>query len=383
MRARYNRVAMPRILAVLLFLLVSRPALADSPVAPALAARTWLLLDATSGQRLASRNPDERVEPASLTKLMTAYIAFSALREKALAPSQSVPVSEKAWHAAGSRMFIEPRKPVTVDELLRGAIIQSGNDASIALAEAVSGSEAHFVERMNREAARIGMTATHFTNPTGLPDPGHYSTTSDLALLASTLIRDFPEYYKLYSEREYRYNDITQINRNRLLWLDPNVDGMKTGHTGSAGYCLIASARRGERRLVSVLIGAPTERQRTEESQKLLNFGFQAYEGLRLYAKDQEIGKLPVWKGSERTLRAGVPADLYVTVPRGTVDALHAELVSEQPLIAPLAAGHRVATLRVTLEGKPFGEYQVVALESVARAGFFRRAWDGLALWFK
>jgi len=374
---------MPRILAVLLALLVSSPALADAPAAPALAARAWLLLDATSGQRLASLNPDERIEPASLTKLMTAYIAFSALREKALAPAQSVPVSEKAWHAAGSRMFIEPRKPVTVDELLRGAIVQSGNDACIALAEAISGSEAHFVERMNREAARIGMTGTHFANATGMPDPGHYSTTSDLALLAATLIRDFPEYYKLYSEREYRYNDITQINRNRLLWLDPNVDGMKTGHTGSAGWCLIASARRGERRLLSVLIGASTERQRTEESQRLLNFGFQAYEAFRLYPKDQEVAKLSVWKGSEKTLRAGVPADLYVTVPRGTVDTLHAELVSEQPLVAPLAAGQRVATLRVTLEGKPFGEYPVVALESVAGAGFFQRAWDGIALLFR
>ena len=374
---------MPRILAVLLVLLVSRPALADAPAAPALAARAWLLLDATSGQRLASLNPDERIEPASLTKLMTAYIAFSALRDKALAPAQSVPVSEKAWHAAGSRMFIEPRKPVTVDELLRGAIVQSGNDACIALAEAISGSEAHFVERMNREAARIGMTATHFTNATGLPDPEHYSTTSDLALLAATLIRDFPEYYKLYSEREYRYNDITQLNRNRLLWLDPNVDGMKTGHTGSAGYCIIASARRGERRLVSVLIGASTERQRIEESQKLLNFGFEAYEAFRLYPKEQEVAKLSVWKGSERTLRAGVPADLYVTVPTGVVDTLHADLVSEQPLVAPLAAGQRVATLRVTLAGKPFGEYPVVALESVAAASFLQRAWDGLALWFK
>ena len=373
---------MPRVLAVLLALLVS-PALADAPAGPALAAKAWLLLDATSGQRLASRNPDERIEPASLTKLMTAYIAFSALRERTLGPAQQVPVSERAWRAAGSRMFIEPGKPVTVDELLRGAIVQSGNDACVALAEAVAGSESAFVERMNREAARLGMTGTHFTNATGLPDPGHYSTTSDLALLASTLIRDFPQYYKLYSEREYRYNDITQLNRNRLLWLDPNVDGMKTGHTGSAGYCIIASARRGERRLVSVLIGAATERQRTEESQKLLNFGFQAYEAFRLYPKDQEVAKLSVWKGSERTLRAGLPADLYVTVPRGTVDTLHAELVSEQPLVAPLAAGQRVATLRVTLDGKPFGEYPVVALESVATASFFQRAWDGLALWFR
>jgi D-alanyl-D-alanine carboxypeptidase (penicillin-binding protein 5/6) len=374
---------MPRALAVLLALLVSHAALADAPAPPALASKAWLLLDATSGQRLASRNPDERIEPASLTKLMTAYIAFSALREKALAPRQTVQVSERAWRASGSRMFIEPRLPVTVQELLHGMIVQSGNDACIALAETISGSEAAFVERMNREAARIGMKATHFTNASGLPNPGHYSTTSDLALLASVLIRDYPEYYKLYSEREYRYNDITQINRNRLLWLDPNVDGMKTGHTESAGYCLIASARRGERRLLSVLIGASTERQRIEETQTLLNFGFQAYEAFRVYQKDQEVGKLSVWKGSERTLRAGVPADLYVTVPKGTADGLRAELVSEQPLVAPIAAGQRVATLRLAHEGRPFGEYPVVALDSVDAASVFRRAWDGIALWFR
>ena len=374
---------MQRILAALLVVSFARAALADAPVPPALGARAWLLLDATSGQLIASRNSEERVEPASLTKLMTAYIAFSALKERSLAPGQTIRVSERAWRASGSRMFIEPRKPVTVLELLQGMIVQSGNDACIALAEAVAGSEAAFVERMNREAKRIGMKNSHFVNASGLPHPDHYSTASDLALLAFTLIRDHPEYYKLYSEREFRYNEITQLNRNRLLWLDPNVDGMKTGHTESAGYCLIASARRGERRLVSVLIGAASERLRTEESQKLLNFGFQAYDGLRLYQKDQEIGKLAVWKGSERQLRAGLAADLYVTVPKGTGDRLQALLVSEQPLVAPLDAGRRVATLRVVHEGKPFGEYPVVALESVAAAGFFRRTWDGIALWFK
>jgi D-alanyl-D-alanine carboxypeptidase (penicillin-binding protein 5/6) len=227
------------------------------------------------------------------------------------------------------------------------------------------------------------MKDTNFVNSSGLPDPRHYSTTSDLALVAVTLIRDYPEYYKLYSEREYRYNDITQLNRNRLLWLDPNVDGMKTGHTDSAGYCLIASARRAGRRLVSVLIGTQTERLRIQESQKLLNFGFLAYEAFRLYEKDQAIGKLAVWKGSERELKAGAAADLYVTVPRGTADKLQAVLVSEQPLVAPLQAGQRVATLRVSHESKPLREYPVVALESVAAAGFFRRAWDGVALWFK
>jgi D-alanyl-D-alanine carboxypeptidase (penicillin-binding protein 5/6) len=279
-------------------------------------------------------------------------------------------------------MFIEPRRPVTVQELLRGMIVQSGNDACIALAEALAGSEPAFVERMNREAQRLGMKNTNFTNSTGLPDPGHYSTASDLALLAAALIRDHPEHYKLYSEREYRYNDITQQNRNRLLWLDPNVDGVKTGHTESAGYCLIASAKRGARRLVSVVIGTSSERSRTQESQKLLNFGFQSYDGLRLYEKGQAISKLKVWKGSERELKAGVAADLYVTVPRGSADKLQAKLFSQQPLVAPVVAGERVATLRVSLEGVPLGEYPVVALENVAMAGIFRRIWDGVMLWF-
>ena len=374
---------MPRNLLACLVLLLSGVALADAPQPPAVDARAWLLLDATSGQTIASRNPQERIEPASLTKLMTAYLAFAALKGKSLALGQTIRVSELAWRAGGSRMFIEPRKPVTVEELLRGMIVQSGNDACIALAESVAGSEPAFVERMNSEAARLGMTDTNFTNSSGLPGPGHYSTARDLALLASALIRDYPEYYKLYSEREYRYNDITQRNRNRLLWLDPNVDGVKTGHTESAGYCLIASARRGERRLVSVVIGTASDSLRARESQKLLNFGFQSYEGLRLYQKGDAIGKLPVWKGSERELKAGVAADLYATVPRGTADQLQAELVSQQPLIAPLEAGQRVATLRVSHEGKPLGEYPVVALENVAVAGFFARTWDSVRLWFR
>jgi len=374
---------MLRRLAACLPLLLSGVTLAAAPQPPAVDARAWLLLDATSGQLIASRNPDERIEPASLTKLMTAYLAFRALKGKSLALGQTIRVSERAWHAGGSRMFIEPRKPVTVQELLHGMIVQSGNDACIALAEAVAGSEPEFVERMNREAKRLGMKDTNFTNSSGLPDPGHYSTASDLALLASALIRDYPEYYKLYSEREYRYNDITQQNRNRLLWLDPNVDGVKTGHTESAGYCLIASAKRGGRRLVSVVIGTSSDRLRARESQKLLNFGFQSYDALRLYEKGDAIGKLKVWKGSEREFKAGIAADLYVTIPKGSADKLQADLVSQQPLVAPLAAGERVATLRVSHQGKALGEYPVIALESVAAAGIFRRTWDSVALWFR
>ena len=374
---------MLRIHATILCLLLSCAALADAPRPPTVAARAWLLLDATSGQPIAGRNPGERVEPASLTKLMTAYIVFAALRNNALSLKQTVRVSERAWHAAGSRMFIVPGSLVTVEDLLHGMIVQSGNDACLALAEAIAGSEEAFVERMNREAQRLGLKDTHFANSTGLPDPAHYSTASDLALLTNSLIRDFPDQYKLYAEREYRYNNITQRNRNRLLWLDPNVDGVKTGHTESAGYCLIASARRGGRRLVSVVIGASSDSLRAQESQKLLNFGFQSYDGVRLYGKDQEVSRLKVWKGSARELSAGVAADLYVTVPKGTADKLQADLISLQPLVAPVAAGQRVATLRVSYEGRPLGEYPVVALEGIGIAGFFRRAWDGMALWLK
>jgi serine-type D-Ala-D-Ala carboxypeptidase (penicillin-binding protein 5/6) len=377
-----NRIRSVRSFAACLLLFTSWAALA-APDPPAVEARAWLLLDATSGQPIASRNADGRIEPASLTKLMTAYLAFQALKNKTLAPGQAIRVSERAWRARGSRMFIEPRMLVTVEELLHGLVVQSGNDACIALAEAIAGTEAAFVERMNREAQRLGMKGTHFTNASGLPDGGHYSTANDLALLTTVLIREYPGYYKLYSEREFTYNDITQQNRNRLLWLDPNVDGVKTGHTESAGYCLVASARRGVRRLVSVIIGAPSERTRTQESQKLLNFGFQSYVGVRLYEKGKTISALPVWKGSERELKAGVAADLYVTVPRDSLDTLRAELVSVQPLVAPLAAGQRVATLRVSHEGRPLAEYPVIALEDVAIAGIFRRAWDGLMMWLR
>lgn len=372
-----------RISGALVAMLLACCALADAPQPPVVAARAWLLVDMTSGQAIASRNPEERVEPASLTKLMTAYLAFSALDAKSLASSQSVAVSQRAWRAGGSRMFIEPRKPVTVQELLHGLIVQSGNDACIALAEAIAGSEPAFVERMNREAQRLGMKSTRFANSTGLPEPGHYSTASDLALLAAALIRDHPEYYKLYSEREFRYNDITQQNRNRLLWLDPNVDGVKTGYTESAGYCLIASAKRGARRLLSVVVGTASDRLRAQESQKLLNFGFQSYDGLRLFEKGEAISKLQVWRGSKRELKAGVATDLYVTVPRGTADKLKAELVSRQPLFAPLAAGQSVATLRLLHEGRLLGEYPVVALDNIATAGFFVRAWDAMRLRFK
>jgi serine-type D-Ala-D-Ala carboxypeptidase (penicillin-binding protein 5/6) len=367
----------------LLCLLFSLSAAAQAPQPPAVAARSWLLMDVSSGQAIAGRNADERIEPASLTKLMTAYVAFAALRQKTVALNQTVPVSVRAWRAGGSRMFLEPKKPVTVEELLYGMIVQSGNDACIALAEAVAGSEETFVQLMNREAQRLGMNNTSFTNASGLPDPKHYSTASDIALLTTALIRDFPEYYKMYSVREFRYNNIRQHNRNRLLWLDPNVDGVKTGHTESAGYCLVASARRGPRRLLSVVLGTSSESMRAQESQKLLNYGFQFFESVRLYQKENAISTLEVWKGSASRVRAGVARDLFVTVPRGEGGKLKADLLSQQPLIAPIASGQRVGTLRVTLDGKPVADYPVVALESVGMAGWFGRAWDSLRLWFK
>ena len=368
----------------LLFFLLPVLACAAVPQPPVIAGRAWVVGDLSSGQVLLAQKPDERVEPASLTKLMTAYVVFQALRDRKLALDQQVNVSERAGRAPGSRMFIQPRKPVSVDELIRGMVVQSGNDACIALAEAAAGAEEGFAQLMNREAARIGMKNTKFTNATGLPDPQHYSTAQDLYLLAGTLIRDFPkEYAQYYSQREFRYNDITQANRNRLLWLDPSVDGVKTGHTEAAGYCLIASSNRSGRRLLSVLLGSASEAARAQESQKLLNWGFQFFDSVKLHPANQPVKAIEVWKGSGGEVKAGFPADVIVTVPKGEADKLKAELLTQQPLLAPVARGQRVGTLRVTLDGKPLGEYPVVALEAVGVAGMFGRAWDTLRLWVK
>ncbi len=353
------------------------------PQAPTVAAKSWLLLDYSTGQALASYNPDERVEPASLTKLMTAYVVLGALKEGKIKPTQTVPVSERAWKTQGSRMFIEPKRPVTVDELLRGMIVQSGNDACVALAEAVAGSEEAFAQSMNREAQRLGLKNTHFVNATGLSDPQHYSTARDLGALAAALIRDFPEHYPLYALREYTYNRISQANRNRLLWLDPAVDGVKTGHTENAGYCLVASARRGPRRLLSVVMGTSSDGMRTQESQKLLNFGFQFFDAVKLYAKDQAVSQLKVWKGAQNTVKAGFLEDFTLSLPKGMAEKIKASLVSQQPLMAPVQKGQRIATLKLTLDDKPHGEYPVVALETVPVAGMIGRAWDTLRLWFE
>ena len=370
-------------LAVLL-VCVSLALHAASPQPPSVIGKAWIIGDLSSGQLLASQKADERFEPASLTKLMSAYVVFIALREKKLSLEQQVNVSPRAWKASGSRMYIEPRRPVTVDELIRGMVVQSGNDACIALAEAVGGSEDAFVQMMNREAARLGMKSTRFMNSTGLPDAQQYSTAQDLYLLAAALIRDFPaEYAQYYSQKEFRYNNISQPNRNRLLWTDPSVDGMKTGHTEAAGYCLIASSRRGGRRLLSVLLGSTSEAPRAQESLKLLNWGYQFFDSVKLYAAAAPVKTIDVWKGAARTVEVGVGADLFVTVPKGEAEKLKAELISQQPLVAPLAKGQRVGVLRVTHDGKPFGEYPLIALQPVAQAGLFGRTWDTLRLWLK
>ena len=352
------------------------------PSPPPIAAKAYLLLDYNSGQSLVSHNPEQRIEPASLTKLMTAYLTFSALRQKTLKPDQMVLVSTRAWKSAGSRMFVELNRPVTVEELLKGMIVQSGNDACIALAEAVGGSEEAFAQMMNREAQRLGMKNTNFVNSTGLPHPQHYTTAYDLALLATAIVRDFPEYYPLYSLKEYRYNNITQANRNRLLWLDPTVDGIKTGYTESAGYCLITSARRGPRRLLSVVLGASSESMRATESQKLLNYGFQFYDTVKLYDRNQAVSTVRVWKGGSNVVKAGFPQEMYLSVPKGSADKLKATVETQQPLLAPVSAGQKIGVLRVELDGKPYGEFPVVALEEVGVAGIFGRGWDSLRLLF-
>jgi D-alanyl-D-alanine carboxypeptidase (penicillin-binding protein 5/6) len=373
---------------VFLVFLASRLACAQDPLAgmapaPALSSKSYLLVDFQSGQILASRRPEERIEPASLTKLMTSYVVFDALRQKRITLPQLVSVSEKAWHAPGSRMFLTVGENVPIEQLLNGMIVQSGNDASITLAEGVAGSEEAFVAIMNREAARLGMKNSHFVNVTGLPDPQHYSTASDLATLSRAIITEFPQYFPLFKVREYQHNNITQYNRNRLLGRDPFVDGLKTGYTESAGYCMVATAQRNDRRLIAVVLNAGSENGRVVEAQKLLNYGFEAFDTFRLYAAGQSIHQLPVWKGNSGELDAGLANDYYVTLPKGYSNRLKAAIESMQPLMAPIHAGDRVGTLRLTFDGKPFAERKVVALESVGIANILIRTWHSLRLLYR
>ncbi len=358
-------------------------AFAFDPPPSQIAARAWVLLDVQSGQLLTGYQHDERFEPASLTKLMTAYLVFDALKQKKLKPDQVVPVSDTARKATGSRMFIQVDIPVTVNELMRGMIIQSGNDATIALAEAVAGTEEAFVALMNREAKRMGLAATTFVNSTGLPAPKHTSTARDLAQLTALLIRDYPEHYPLYAQKEYRYNDITQANRNRLLWRDATVDGVKTGHTDAAGYCLISSAKRDNRRLISVVLGTTSDAARAAESQKLLNYGYQNFDTVRLYEVNQAAATPRVWKGTLNTVKLGFANGLYVSVPKGDAAKLQAKIETVQPLLAPVRTGQAIGTLKLELNGKPYHSQPVAALEDVPVAGIFGRAWDAVRLYFQ
>ena len=353
------------------------------PIPPSLAAKSWLLLEMGSNQMLTSEKPDERLEPASLTKLMTAYLTFAAIHKKTIALEQAVPVSEKAWRTGGSKMFVRVDTQVPVEDLIKGMIVQSGNDACVTLAEAIAGSEENFAQMMNREAQRLGMKSSSFRNSTGLPDPEHYTTARDLSLLASALIRDFPEEYKkYYSMKEFTYNGITQPNRTCLLYIDPTVDGVKTGHTEAAGYCLISSALRDKRRLLSVVLGTVSDSARASESQKLLNWGFISYDAVSLYTKDQAVASLHVWKGAQKEVKAGFTSDLSIAVPKGYAEKVKSEFVAEPRLIAPIEAGQKLGMLKVTVDDKVYGKYPVTALENVPLGNIFTRIIDTIRLWF-
>ena len=366
----------------LLLALATALASAQPVTPPPIAARAYYLVDLLSGQTLAAANENDRAEPASLTKLMTAYLVFAAMKSGKLTPAQEITVPEKAQKATGSRMFLVAGTKVPVSELIQGLVVQSGNDSAITLAEAVAGSEEAFVAMMNAQATRLGLHATSFANASGQPSPNHYSTARDIATLATALIRDFPDRYPLYSQKEFTYNRIAQANRNRLLWTDPTVDGMKTGFTESAGYCLVASARRGERRLLSVLLGAQSDGLRTSESQKLLNFGFQAYETRLLYHKGQAIASLEVFKGTQSKVPLGFQHDIWLTMPRDRFAGVAAVLETRQPLVAPLAAGQKAGIMKLTREHSPVAEFPVVSLEDVPVGGFLSRGWDTLRLLF-
>lgn len=356
------------------------------PAAPVLAAKSYVLYDYTSNQILVDRNGDERVQPASLTKLMTAYVAFSAIKQGKLSLNQRVTPSAYSLRILGeeSRMFLEAGKAVKVEDLLRGLIVQSGNDAARVLAETIANHELAFAtDMMNKEAQRLGMKNTHFVNATGLPEDQHYSSANDLALLAAAIVRDFPEFYSIYAMREFQYNNVKQFNRNQLLWLDPYVDGMKTGHTETAGFCLVASAKREQHRLISVVLGTASENLRTSESQRLLNYGFQNFEVIQLYKKDQPVSSVRAWKGTEKRIDIGFRGDLFVTIPRGQRAQLKAELETQQPLIAPIDNGQKIGMLKLKLNGKPYLERPLVALDSVALANVFSRGVDTIRLLFQ
>ena len=364
---------------------------AQAPQPPEIAAKSYLLVDVTAGQTLAAKDADSPVEPASLTKLMSAYLVFDALKAKKITLTQTLPVSQRAWKMPGSRMFIDPKMQVPVEDLIKGMIVQSGNDATMALAEGVAGSAERFVQLMNDQAKALGMKGTSYKNVEGLTEAGHTTTARDLALLSTRLLHDFPEYVHYYTIKKYRYPGTpatNDTNRNTLLFRDPTVDGLKTGHTNAAGYCLVATAKRDfpnlpGRRLLSVVLGAASESARANESQKLLNWGYTAYEGVKLFDAGKPVATPKVWKGKTGELKLGRTEPIVVAVPAGTAAQVKTEIARPEPLIAPFLQGQAVATLKITQGGQPLAEVPLVALEPVEEAGFFGRAWDAMRLWIK
>jgi D-alanyl-D-alanine carboxypeptidase (penicillin-binding protein 5/6) len=364
---------------------------AQMPQAPEMAVKAYLLMDVTANQVLAAKDPDMSVEPASLTKLMTAYLVFDALKNRKIDIKQTLPVSERAWKMPGSRMFIDPKMKVPVEDLIKGMIVQSGNDATVALAEGVAGSVERFVQLMNDQAVFLGMLNTHYKNPEGLTAPGHTTTARDLALLATRLMRDFPDYVPYYAIKKYRYEGTpaaNDTNRNLLLFRDASVDGLKTGHTQAAGYCLVASAKRelpnvGTRRLLSVVLGAESENARANESQKLLNWGYSAFDAVKLFDANQAVVTPPVWKGKQPVVKLGSVRPLVVAVPAGSAAQLKTQVVRPDPLVAPFAKGQAVGSLKVMQGDKALFEVPLVVLEPVEQAGVLGRAWDAVRLWIK
>lgn len=379
------------ILLAAIVLALSGMAQAQMPQPPVMAAKAYLLMDVTANQVLAAKDPDMAVEPASLTKLMTAYLVFDALKNKKLDIKQALPVSERAWKMPGSRMFIDPKMKVPVEDLVKGMIVQSGNDATVALAEGVAGSVERFVQQMNDQAKILGMNSTTYKNPEGLTAPGHTTTARDLALLSTRLMRDFPDDVSYYAIKKYRFEGTpaaNDTNRNLLLFRDASVDGLKTGHTQAAGYCMVASAKRefpnvGTRRLLSVVLGADSENARANESQKLLNWGYSAFDAVKLFEADQAVVTPPVWKGKEPVLKLGSVRPLVVAVPAGSAAQLKTQVVRPDPLVAPFSKGQVVGSLKVLQGEKPLFEVPLMVLESVEQSGVLGRAWDALRLWIK
>lgn len=375
-----------RFLALLLFFVVAQATADDPrpiPAAPIIGATSYLLIDATTGRELASLQPDNAIPPASLTKLMTAYAVFKALNGEQIRLEDEVTISEQAWRTPGSRMFIEVGKRVSVRDLLLGMIVQSGNDASVALAEYVAGSETVFAELMNQYASALGMHSSHFMNSTGLPDDNHYSTARDLATLARAIVTEFPEYYRWYSVREFTYNDIKQPNRNNLLWRDDSVDGMKTGHTDAAGYCLVASAKRDDMRVISVVLGTASVKARSDGSQALINYGFRFFETRLVYKAGAEIAKTRVWKSANEYTSLGVLEDMYITLPRGSYDSLESTLNIPAILEAPVAQGQPLAKIEISLHSDLLLQEPLRALSDNPSGSFWQRTRDGVSLWFE